>query len=241
MAAVREVWESPRRARLATAFRAALEEIAWSRSVQAPRQLAFAWDPAVPAWVEQIDRSSEVVDLASFALDAREAGLLARDRAVLELNEATWKRGKFDAASTPNAEEQEQVRVTNRYRALLGRRVLAWNPKVQAAAQGHADYMSKTGDFGHFEPDPARHGPVERLKLAGYPGVGGENCHMGDSGAEGAHVGWTQSSGHHRNLLEVGHKEMASAIAGPYWCQNFGAAGEFEKGFVVDNGRRNPR
>jgi len=120
------------------------------------------------------------------------------------------------------------VRVTNRYRALLGRRALAWNPKIQAAAQGHADYMSLTGNFGHFEPDPARHGPAERLKLAGYPGGGSENCHMGDSGAEGAHLGWTHSSGHHRNLLIESHREMASGIAGPYWCQNFGAGREFE-------------
>ena len=111
---------------------------------------------------------------------------------------------------------------------MFGRRVLAWNAKIQAAAQRHADYMSLTGDFGHFEPDPLRHSPADRLKLEGYKSGGSENCHMGDSGAEGAHLGWTHSSGHHRNLLIATHREMASGIAGPYWCQNFGAGREFE-------------
>lgn len=127
-----------------------------------------------------------------------------------------------------NSEEAEQVEITNEYRRMLGRRVLAWNPKIQDAAQGHSDYMSLTGDFGHFEKDPARKGPVERLKLAGYTFGGGENCAMGGFGPEGAHSGWTQSSGHHRNLLGPKHREMASAISGPYWTQNFGSGQEYE-------------
>ncbi|MCY2961378.1 MAG: CAP domain-containing protein [Planctomycetota bacterium] len=226
--AVRETWRAPKRARLSSAFRAGLEEIAWSRGAQAARKLAFAWDAGLPAWIEAIDPSRDVVDLTSFALDAREAADLARDRAVIAFNEAAWKRAGTDGVGAPNAEERRQVEITNAYRAMLGRRVLAWNPKIQAAAQKHADYMSLTGDFGHFEPDPARHAPEDRLKAEGYALGGSENCHAGDSGAEGAHVGWTHSSGHHRNLLIATHREMASGIAGPYWCQNFGAGREFE-------------
>lgn len=228
VSAAREPWNAPKRARTSAAFRVALEEIAWSRGAQAARKLAFAWDPTLPTWIEAIDPSQDVVELATFALDAREAADLARDRAVIAFNEAAWKRAGSDGPSAPNAEEREQVGITNAYRALFGRRVLAWNPKIQAAAQKHADYMSLTGDFGHFEPDPARHSPADRLKAEGYKSGGSENCHMGDSGAEGAHLGWTHSSGHHRNLLVESHREMASGISGPYWCQNFGAGREFE-------------
>ncbi len=226
--AVREPWRAPKRARLSSAFRAALEEIAWSRGAQAARKLAFAWDATIPPWIEAIDPALDVVELATFALDAREAADLARDRAVIAFNEAAWKKAGTDVVAAPNAEERRQVEITNTYRAMLGRRVLAWNPKIQAAAQKHADYMSLTGDFGHFEIDPARRTPEDRLKAEGYKLGGSENCHAGDSGAEGAHLGWTHSSGHHRNLLVATHREMASGIAGPYWCQNFGAGREFE-------------
>ena len=73
-----------------------------------------------------------------------------------------------------------------------------------------------------------RRSPVDRLRLAGYMGGGSENCSLGDSGAEGAHVGWLHSSGHHRNILFATHREMASAVAGIYWTQNFGGGHEFE-------------
>jgi len=234
---VREPWRAPKRARLSSAFRTALEEIAWSRGAQAARKLAFAWDASLPTWIEAIDPALEVVELSTFALDARDAAELARDAAVIAFNEAAWKKAGTDGVAAPNAEERRQVEITNAYRALLGRRVLAWNPRIQAAAQKHADYMSLTGDFGHFEPEPARRTPADRLKAEGYASGGSENCHAGDSGAEGAHLGWTHSSGHHRNLLVATHREMASGIAGPYWCQNFGAGREFEAQLALEVAR----
>lgn len=234
---VRDVWNAPRRVRIPTAFRAALESLAWSRTAQKARKLEFAWNPAIPAWIETLDPASDVVDLTSFATDAAGAAALARDRAVHALNEATWKKAPTEGVSAPNSEERAQVLVTNAYRTVLGRRVLAWNPRIQAAAQKHADYMSLTGDFGHFEKDPARYSPADRLKLEGYVLGGSENCHAGDSGAEGAHLGWTHSSGHHRNLLEANHREMASGLAGPYWCQNFGAARDFESALGIKPAR----
>jgi uncharacterized protein YkwD len=87
--------------------------------------------------------------------------------------------------------------------------------------------MANTGHFGHFEDDPERHSVVDRLKLVDYVHGGSENVARNGGGARGAHDGWLQSSGHHRNILGAGHKEMASALSGFYWTQNFGRGESF--------------
>jgi uncharacterized protein YkwD len=46
---------------------------------------------------------------------------------------------------------------------------------------------------------------------------------------QAAHDGWLRSSGHHRNILMPGHREMASASASNYWTQNFGADTAFQR------------
>lgn len=225
---VRKLWNAKRSVSITADVREALDELSWNRAVRPLAKERPALPAEVPAWVEGLDPAAKKVDLATFAWDAKERSALELDRALLELNAKRVKEKAAKPAAAVNSEEAKQVEITNEYRRMLGRRVLAWNPKIQDAAQGHSDYMSLTGDFGHFEKDPARKGPVERLKLAGYTFGGGENCAMGGFGPEGAHSGWTQSSGHHRNLLGPKHREMASAISGPYWTQNFGAGNEYE-------------
>ncbi len=234
VAAVREAWKSPRRAQVPAPFRAAVGEIAWLQAfARKPENKAlaptFTLPAAVPAWIDGLDREADVVDLKSFAWDAKERAQLVHDARVEAFNARAWTVPQGDPASVARPEEQSQVLVTNEYRRMFGRSVLAWNPKIEAAARGHSAYMANTGDFGHYEKDPARKTPGDRLKLAGYTAGGSENCHMGDSGAEGAHSGWTHSSGHHRNLLGPGHREMASACESIYWTQNFGGGREFEK------------
>jgi uncharacterized protein YkwD len=174
------------------------------------------------------------VDLQQFAWSADERRDLARSRAVEGRNERAWAQLERDKVSNtaPRAAdlaEREQVRITNRYRAMFGRRSLAWNAAVQAAAQGHSDYMANTGEFGHFEKDPERRTPSDRARLEGYTSGVSENCAMIGGDPKAAHDGWTQSSGHHRNLLMASHREMASGLASNYWTQNFGADRAFEK------------
>ena len=209
----------------------ALLELDWNRSVRAQQKLASALPATLPSWIDGLDRQAELVELRSFAWDAVERAALRRDGEVDAFNTRAWQKKdkNADPEKVPNSEEEQQVRVTNEYRRMLGRCALAWNPKIQAAAQGHSDWMSLTGTFSHFETDPERKTPVDRLRLADYSGGGSENCSLGDAGAEGAHVGWLHSSGHHRNILVATHREMASAIAGIYWTQNFGAGHEFEQ------------
>jgi uncharacterized protein YkwD len=230
VAAVRDAWKFARRVVIPLPFRVALEELDWNRSVREPRKIPLALPVTLPTWIDGLDRAAENVDLKSFAWNARERVALRRDADVEALNAQVWRaKAKSTAeAQLANNEEQRQVIVTNEYRRMFGRCALAWNPRIQEAAQGHSDYMSLTGEFGHFEKDPSRHAPVDRLRLAGYNGGGSENCSLGDSGAEGAHLGWTHSSGHHRNILTPTHLEMASAVAGVYWTQNFGSGREFE-------------
>ena len=118
------------------------------------------------------------------------------------------------------------IRTTKRGHDVLDDALL--NKGIQAAARDHSDYMSRTGDFGHFEPDPERKTPGDRMRRRGYFWGASENCHMGGGDPMGAHIGWLHSSGHHRNILMEGHREMASGLSGPYWTQNFGAGRDFE-------------
>jgi hypothetical protein len=229
--AVREAWKSAHRVSVPPAFRAALEELDWNRGMQKARKLAFTLPAEIPAWIDGVDRESDAVDLKTFAWDAKERAFLQHDVRVEALNARLWKEPQSNPAAVARSEEQKQVLVTNEYRKMFGRRAVAWNPLIETAARGHSDYMANTGDFGHFEKDPKRYGPNERLRLAGYAFGGSENCSMGDTSADGAHLGWIHSSGHHRNILGPDHWEMGAACSSMYWTQNFGAGRSFEKEF----------
>jgi uncharacterized protein YkwD len=228
VAAVRESWKSSRRVRLPERVRAAAEELAWNARTQKARKLEFAWPAGLPEWVRWLDPAQEELELSSFACSADERKRLDQDVRAARFNAQALAAKESDKLAEMNNDERAQLEITNEYRRMLGRALLAWDRKLQLSAQKHGDYQSKTGDFGHFEPDPARHGPVERMRAEGYPGGGGENCHMGDSGPEGAHVGWTHSSGHHRQILSPSAHELGVAVSGSVWTQNFGDGSEWE-------------
>lgn len=229
--AVTVVWEAAPTARIPEPLETALPELGWlwARRAHAPERLV--WPAELPDWLLGLPRGVDEVTTATFAWSLDEARTLARDRAVVARNEQVW--GAFDAARdtgpmVPDKVEREQVRITNAYRALMGRSALAWHPSLHSAARGHSDYMNTTGQFGHDEVHPGTRTPFDRMRAVGYVRGISENCHMGSGDAQGAHRGWMRSSGHHRNLLMAGHKEMASAMAGGYWTQNFGLDTGFE-------------
>ncbi len=229
VAAVREAWKAPKHVTIPPAFRAALEELDWNRAQQKQRKLAFTLPTDLPAWIDGADRDADAADLKTFAWDAKERALLLHDARVEAFNARAWKEPQSNPASVARSEEQKQVLVTNEYRKMFGRRAVAWNPLIEAGARGHSDYMANSGDFSHFEKEPTRKTPTDRLKLAGYVWGGSENISMGDTSAEGAHLGWIHSSGHHRNILGSDHNEMGAACTSVYWTQNFGAGHDFEK------------
>lgn len=235
VAAVREVWEGTRAVKLPGSFREGLADLEWAQREGHELGLALALPAELPSWIFSLPTELDEVGLAEFAWDASERDQLAHDRAVEAYNERVWAdQGDLPEAQTASGVEQRQVVVTNAYRKMFGRRAVAWNPKIQAAAEMHSDYMANTGDFGHFEQgDPERRSPFDRMRLAGYKNGVSENCHMGSGSAEGAHDGWCHSSGHHRNLLMPGHREMASALTSSYWTQNFGTGRSFEADLIT--------
>jgi len=228
--ALREAWSMTKKASLPDAFLVGLEEIDWLRGIQRKVGLELALPESVPAWIDALDREGGEVTLATFAWSAREAERLAQDKIVRAFNESQWQDLKGNGPRVAGAMEQSQVTMTNDYRVMFGRRVLAWNPAIQEAAQGHSRWMSDTGKFQHFnDEDPERKSPGDRMRLAGYTRGISENLHMGGGGPEGAHNGWTHSSGHHRNLLREGHREMATSNESMYWTQNFGVGTDFTR------------
>ena len=234
VSAVRAVAARSKPVKASKEFRALAAELEWCRAAHQDLGIEFQLGESAPEYLLVQDERLAEIDLTSFAWSATESEDLAYDRAVLAYNERVFasysKRKDAPADELPNVAEQEQVRITNRYRMLMGRRAVAWNSRIQVAAQWHSDYMANTGNFGHFEEgDPKRRSPFDRMKLAGYPRGASENCAMVGGDPQAAHDGWLHSSGHHRNILMPGHREMASGSASNYWTQNFGADTTFQK------------
>lgn len=230
VSAVREVWNGEREVRLPGKLLTGLDDLLWLKEVARDElELSLELGSEVPVWIWGIDPELKSVNLSTFAWDADESYDLGVNRDVVAYNEHLWAsfrpKGRVTEGSGRRADvaEAEQVRVTNAYRLMMGRRAVVWNPQVQAAASMHSKYMADTGDFGHFERgDPQRRAPGDRMKLCGYASGASENCYAGSAAPRSAHNGWLHSSGHHRNILAPGHREMASGVIGNYWTQNFG-------------------
>jgi len=179
------------------------------------------------AWC--LPEGAHSVNLRNFALDEHERARLDQDARILVLNATAAPQDEG-----PSREELEQVLVTNRYRALLGRCVLAYNSKLWSAARGHSDWMARVGQLSHFEDDPVRASPEQRMKLAGYDHGAGENCAAGRMGAREVLDGWCHSSGHHRNLLYESHTELGAGQSGSFWTQCFGGGREYKGNLIRD-------
>ena len=52
----------------------------------------------------------------------------------------------------------------------------------------------------------------------------GENIAFGYNTPESAHMGWYNSSGHHRNMTSADWHEIGVGRKGSYWTQNFGSS-----------------
>ncbi len=96
-----------------------------------------------------------------------------------------------------------------RKKFLLGE--LAADPRLQQAAQNHADYMAKTGKFGHeFGPDTQF--PV-RMQAVGFQGSAGENLGVGYGSIAEAIDGWLKSPKHREILLRQRYDRAGIAYA----------------------------
>jgi uncharacterized protein YkwD len=128
------------------------------------------------------------------------------------------------AASSMSAVERTQLRITNEYRMLLGRRALALDERLLLAARDHCHEMFRCGYFGHEGASPESRTLELRIRARGYEGSRmGENIAKAQSPLA-AHTLWFRSSGHHRNILNAGWTRMGSANAGDLYTQNFGTS-----------------
>lgn len=215
VAAVRKIWDEPTTYSMKSegslkSTMKAIDEVV--RELDALGIDTAEYRAAVKRYTRHVDCNYTI---RNFPVDAAEAELLDYDRRVMEWNEAL--------ESSASEMERAQVRITNEYRLMMGRRAVVLDERLLKAARGHSDEMSRLGYFSHTSPTEGRQTPMHRVALEGYKGMPvSENIHMGTGTPEGAHHGWTHSSGHHRNILQPFWTEMGTGNSGRYWTQNFG-------------------
>ncbi|MEZ6036959.1 MAG: CAP domain-containing protein [Planctomycetota bacterium] len=224
VAAVRALWEGNKtKLRVPAELAGQLRDLDWllQKLVQLdalPHGESFASALASVGWARGLP-AGDTVDLQGFCRDRAEAEERQQWRRVEAFNAAI--------AAELSVAQRELLRHTNEYRAIFGHRPLAGTPSICAAAQGHADEMSKLGYFAHMSPVPEHKTPIDRMRKAGYQYGVSENIALCD-GAMAAVGAWRRSSGHHRNMLEARHRELGAGGNGRYWVQNFGTGRDYE-------------
>jgi hypothetical protein len=172
------------------------------------------------SWSRLLD-GAEPIGLQTLSIDEDEVRAREHARRVIAFNESVLDEWDISRA------ERSSIELTNAYRMMFGRRPLALNKRIQAAARGHAEEMDKLGYFSHYSPTPGLRTPFDRMRQQGYTLGSAENIADVPT-AVAAHDGWTHSSGHHRTMLMAGHREFGIGAAGRKFVQNFGGGSEFE-------------
>lgn len=159
--------------------------------------------------------------------------------------------GPSEGGSAPAGPDLKQVAQqilerTNRFRREHGREPVRSNQNLAAAAQYFADYMARTGRYGHTA-DGKR--PADRAETHGYSYcLVSENIAYQYSSdafeaaelAEAFTQGWINSPGHRKNMLEPAVVDSGVAVArgdsGTYYAvQMFGRPESMRIEFKVSN------
>ena len=210
IAAVREIWSPPiREDQVSTMDRKSFE--AMNRQLEALG--AGRWDSS-----REIERAiNKFLAIRTFApaRDRRTEDLHAHNRSILEENAR---------AKTPSTRlELEQVLLTNEYRIMMGNKALRLDARLVRAAQGHSQFMEKTGQIADRIPGhPEGASPSARAQKYGFRQPVGENIAVVRDTAMATIKPWTLSSGHHRNLLRAGWRRVGSGQSGKCWTQMLG-------------------
>ena len=114
------------------------------------------------------------------------------------------------------------LELVNSERAKAGCQALTEDKRLDNAAQGHSDDMSRNSYFSHTSQDGRTF--VDREHNAGYPSPGGENIAEGYTSADAVMDGWMHSDGHRRNILDCSFTTIGIGVTttGWYWVQDFG-------------------
>lgn len=130
-----------------------------------------------------------------------------------------------ERAALVSDDEREVHRLVNEYRTIMGLRRLKIDEGLVLAARGHSQEMADLGYFSHDSPTKGLETPSQRAQKEGFGGGVGENIAQGQPRPIDAFLGWTHSSGHHRNILNPRWNALGvgKSKTGNYWTQNFGS------------------
>jgi uncharacterized protein YkwD len=117
------------------------------------------------------------------------------------------------------------LKLVNAQRAKAGCRAVSLDPRLTAAAAGHASDMAARNYFSHTSKDGRSF--VDRIKAQGYSSPRSENIAAGQAGVTAVMNAWMKSAGHRANILDCSATQMGAASAkggsyGIYWVQDFG-------------------
>ena len=210
VALVKKQWEKKDSVRLSPEWKRKVQDLmearAWAQEVQA-MQLSdeepfVMWPPA-----------DGVVTIRTIALSADD-----RSRLQGSIDAVAWSEAN-PGRSTKG--EQDEFKLTNDYRLMMGRHAVRMHDRLTAAARGHCEDMARLGFFAHESPVEGKRTPGQRIRAAGVRPIGTSENIARAGGPAGAHNGWTHSSGHHRNLLSAEWRYLGVGNSGSFWCQNF--------------------
>ncbi|HAL83115.1 MAG TPA: CAP domain-containing protein [Mucilaginibacter sp.] len=108
---------------------------------------------------------------------------------------------------------------------------LVWNSQLEIAAIGHAQDMANNNYFSHTSLDGRTMG--DRIRATGFTFTGyrsftiGENIAQGPQSIAEVMQGWFKSTGHCKNLMNPGFREVGVAQYNGYWVQDFGGREPF--------------
>jgi uncharacterized protein YkwD len=95
-------------------------------------------------------------------------------------------------------------------------RPLGYSPALQAAAESHAQYLSRTGNFSHTGAGGSN--VQTRVRRAGYQACTvAENIARGQSDIRSVLTDWMGSPGHRANILNPQVTQYGFAGAGSVW------------------------
>lgn len=122
----------------------------------------------------------------------------------------------------------------NTVRNRFGLRSHRVHPALTKAAQDHANYMARTGDFSHY----SNLGPSGRASKYGFRYGVMENIAYGYSSIEAAFAAWQASGGHWANMSSnssvAGFGFAKSSNGTTYWVAMYGTAPASESEAITE-------
>lgn len=193
-------------------YRGGYRPHAWSESslIGDRRTTPLAqWRQVRPDWVaEAVGGEFEHVGIGLASFEGRPviSVVLAQPKCAVE-----WRRAApLQEVARVRA---EMLRAVNATRARHDRAPLEADPRLDLAAQRHADDMLRRGFYAHRNPDGRL--PAWRVREAGYDRSG----HVGENIAKGIYEPaemverWMGSSGHRKNILRRDARWLGIGVA----------------------------